>query len=85
MIQFYGGEIMIVPEAAAHPLLRRVAESLRSQVLARAQLLEVSRGAIQPQEVEKRIQSRDREQAGTTAPPWGLYLNRVFYPWDKPW
>ena len=48
-------------------------------------LLEVSRGAIQPQEVEKMIQSRDREQAGTTAPPWGLYLNRVFYPWDKPW
>ena len=44
MIQFYGGEIMIVPEAAAHPLLRRVAEPLRSQVLARAQLLEVSRG-----------------------------------------
>ena len=48
-------------------------------------LLEVSRGAIQPQEVEKMIQSRDREQAGTTAPPWGLYLNRVFYPWDKSW
>ena len=48
-------------------------------------LLEVSRGAIQPQEVEKMIQSRDRGQAGTTAPPWGLYLNRVFYPWDKPW
>ena len=48
-------------------------------------LLEVSRGAILPEEIPDILQSRDRSRAGVTAPPDGLYLNRVFYPWDNPW
>lgn len=48
-------------------------------------LLEVSRGAIQPEEIPDIIESKNRALAGMTAPSAGLYLNKVFYPWDNPW
>ena len=48
-------------------------------------LLAVSRGAIEPEDIPDIIASRDRSRAGMTALPCGLYLNRVFYEWDKPW
>ena len=42
-------------------------------------LTEVAFGRIEPEALEKIIASRDRQSAGVTAPPDGLYLNRVFY------
>ncbi|MBO5101856.1 MAG: tRNA pseudouridine(38-40) synthase TruA, partial [Clostridia bacterium] len=42
-------------------------------------LTEVAFGRIEPEAMERIIASRDRQSAGVTAPPDGLYLNRVFY------
>ena len=42
-------------------------------------LVAVSDGKMTPDDVSDAIESLDRERAGTTAPPQGLYLNRVFY------
>ena len=39
----------------------------------------VSDGKINPEETEDILNSRSRERAGITAPPNGLYLNKVFY------
>jgi tRNA pseudouridine38-40 synthase len=36
-------------------------------------------GAKAPERTEHLLQSRRREEAGMTAPPWGLYLERVDY------
>ncbi len=42
-------------------------------------LVDVALGRIAPSDISKIIESRDRRNAGMTAPPDGLYLNRVFY------
>lgn len=42
-------------------------------------LLFVNEGKINPGELIKVIESKDRSRAGKTAPPQGLYLNRVNY------
>ena len=42
-------------------------------------LLEVGRGAIPPEEVERIIAACDRTKAGSTAPACGLYLKSVIY------
>ena len=41
-------------------------------------LLEVSEGRIPLHKLPYIIEGGDREDAGRTAPPEGLYLNRVF-------
>ena len=46
-------------------------------------LLLVGRGKMPPEEVERILASRDRRQAGPTAPPQGLTLVKVFYPGDS--
>ncbi len=43
-------------------------------------LLEVSRGAIQPEQLPAILASKNRACAGPTAPARGLYLDEVFYP-----
>ena len=42
-------------------------------------LLRVSQGKIKPSDIPKIINSKNRNLAGPTAPPHGLYLNRIFY------
>lgn len=42
-------------------------------------LLRVQEGKIQPEEIPQIIASRNRAQAGPTAPACGLYLNHVYY------
>ena len=42
-------------------------------------LTEVAHGRILPEQIPEIIASRDRRRAGMTAPPEGLYLNRVWY------
>ena len=42
-------------------------------------ILHVAQGKLEPQDVAKIIEAKDRSTAGPTAPPYGLYLNRVFY------
>ena len=42
-------------------------------------LLDISDGRIEKDKIKAIIESKDREKAGKTAPPEGLYLNRVFY------
>lgn len=42
-------------------------------------LVEVGRGRRTPESVRETIESRDRRNAGHTAPPQGLYLKKVYY------
>ena len=42
-------------------------------------LYEAAVGRIQPETIPERLASGDRRLMGRTAPPCGLYLNRVFY------
>lgn len=42
-------------------------------------LLYVSEGRLSPSDIDGIIASRNRNNAGVTAKPWGLYLNKVFY------
>ena len=42
-------------------------------------LVDVGLGKIEPEKVKEIIESRDRQQAGHTAPPQGLYLAEVYY------
>lgn len=43
-------------------------------------LLEVGLGNMPPEEIERIMKSRDRQKAGPTAPPQGLFLVDVKYP-----
>ena len=46
-------------------------------------LIEVAFGRILPEQIPNIILSKNRALAGPTAPPDGLYLNKVTYPFDK--
>lgn len=48
-------------------------------------LVQVGRGKISPEEVEKIIESKDRQNAGFTAPAEGLYLEEVYYTQEELW
>lgn len=42
-------------------------------------LIYVNEGRLKPDDIDRIIASRDRNLAGFTAKPYGLYLNKVFY------
>lgn len=46
-------------------------------------LLRVAQGKLTPDDIPRILEAKDRREAGPTAPPWGLYLNRVFYEGEK--
>ncbi len=43
-------------------------------------LLELAEGKLAPDSIPEILASKNRSRAGRTAPPHGLYLNRVYYP-----
>lgn len=42
-------------------------------------LVDVGMGKREPDEISRLLQSKDRDEAGKTAPPQGLYLKKVIY------
>lgn len=42
-------------------------------------LLDVAVGKMRPEDIVPIIEAKDRKKAGTTLPPWGLYLEKVDY------
>ena len=42
-------------------------------------LVDIGRGKMAPEDMEKIIEAKDRTKAGHTAPPYGLYLAEVYY------
>jgi tRNA pseudouridine38-40 synthase len=46
-------------------------------------LLLVGQGKLTPEEIPSITEGRDRQAAGSTMPPHGLYLNRVIYPEER--
>ncbi len=42
-------------------------------------LIDVGHGKLQPQQIPDIIEAKDRQAAGHTAPPFGLYLAKVYY------
>jgi tRNA pseudouridine38-40 synthase len=43
-------------------------------------LVDINQNQRKPEEIRRILQTLDRQKAGPTAPPQGLYLSRVFYP-----
>ncbi len=48
-------------------------------------LLAVAEGKIQPSDIPDIIADKDRNSAGETVPPYGLYLKEVTYPFPIEW
>lgn len=44
-------------------------------------LIEIGRGRMQPQDMHRVIESRNRSSAGTSVPACGLYLTEITYPY----
>jgi len=46
-------------------------------------LLEFEKNGRSPEELKDKLEAKDRSLAGETAPPWGLFLDRVGYKGDQ--
>ena len=42
-------------------------------------LIDIGKGRFAPEQILKAFESKDRADAGQTAPPYGLYFNKVNY------
>ena len=62
--------ILISADSFLHHMVRNLVGSL----------VEIGRGAEQPEWITQLLEGRDRTRAGPTAPPQGLVLARVMYP-----
>lgn len=68
------GQRLITIELAANGFLRHMVRTIVGT------LLLIGRGKLAVEQMEHILASRDRSQAGPTAPPHGLYLMSVTYP-----
>ena len=66
--------VLVSADSFLHHMVRNVVGSL----------VEIGRGAEGPDWIGELLAGRDRTQAGPTAPPQGLVLLRVTYPFDRP-
>jgi len=64
--------ILLAADAFLHHMVRNIVGTL----------VEVGLGRRPPHWVGEILAGRDRRAAGPTAPPHGLYLVRVLYPWS---
>jgi tRNA pseudouridine38-40 synthase len=46
-------------------------------------MVEIGNGKIQPTDLRKIIEDKNRNAAGTSAPPQGLFLVDVGYDWEN--
>jgi tRNA pseudouridine38-40 synthase len=67
-------EHLIRVELQADGFLKQMVRSIAGT------LIDIGKGTREPEDMEAILASRDREQAGETAPAWGLYLMNVEYP-----
>lgn len=70
---FYVEGANLVFKIAANAFLYRMVRSLVGT------MIELERRKAAVGEISDRLGARDREAAGQTAPPWGLFLHRVLY------
>lgn len=70
-IEKIGDEIIFTVEARSF-----IYHQVRNMV---GTLMLVGAGKLQPEDVERILASKDRSQAGVSAPACGLYLNKVMY------
>lgn len=68
------GRQTIVVEISANGFLRHMVRSIVGT------LLLIGRGRLAAPDMQSILASRDRSAAGPTAPPYGLYLQAVWYP-----
>ena len=62
-------EIIVIGDGFLYNMVRIIAGTL----------IDVGLGKIEPKDMAKIIEGRDRQKAGHTAPPHGLYLAKVYY------
>lgn len=74
---FTRGDLVLFRVGASHFLWKMVRRLVGA-------LVEVGRGKLTPEDFRKLLKGRSREPAAWTAPPSGLFLERVLYPGDAP-
>lgn len=72
------------PDSPAHIVVEGSAFLKNMVRILSGTLIDVARGNLAPQVIERMLQTGDRRLGGQTAPPEGLTLEEVFYP-EHPW
>lgn len=72
MVKRYGG--LVVFDVKANAFLYHMVRNIMGT------LLEIGRGNLKPEDMQRILAAKDRNQAPPTAPPVGLYLVEVSYP-----
>ncbi len=70
---FYPGVPFLVFRVSAGSFLWKMVRSILGTIL------ELEQNGLGPQDMEKKLKSKDRSLVGATAPARGLFLERIFY------